>query len=377
MNGFQRRIFGATLAAALMAPSTSSAQLRATLDAGGANVRYADTLSVIAKTLSPTISYDGDALRASAMGVVSSLDDASRSMQGAVALSMLSPAIGSARFELGGDAGGTTHQDGTRTGRYLARARLPAGIATAGMWLSGAAGHTWDGSLWHRVAEGDLGVWMRSGRFSVLGIVSPAAVGDSIRYTDGQAIIRWDALRAELQAGAGFRGGDALVQGPSNSWGSVAATFWLFPQVGLVASGGSYPMDLTQGFPGGRYVSAAIRIAAQPRRVAGQSGGHTPLERGAVSTENRLTISARSDGKRVLRLHAPRAGRVEVMGDLTNWAPVALERATAGWWTVVLPIGPGAYQINVRHDGGAWAVPAGLPAVEDEFGTKVGVVHVR
>ena len=377
MNEVQRRVFSAALTAALLAPSTTDAQLRATVDAGGASVRYADSLSVTATTLSPSISYDGDALRGSATGVLSSLGDASRSMQGSVALSVLSPPFGSARLELGGDAGGTTHQDGTRTGRYLGRARLHVGPGTTGMWLSGAAGHTWDGSLWHVVAEGDLGVWMRRGRFSLLGMVSPAAVGDSIRYTDGQAIIRWDAPRVELQAGAGLRSGDALVQGPSNSWGSVAATVWLFPQLGLVASGGSYPMDLTQGFPGGRYVSAALRIAAQPRRAPVQADMRAPRERSPSTAESRPSIALTASGNRALRLHVPGARRVEIVGDLTGWTAVALTPAEAGWWTVALPVGPGMYQINVRQDGGAWTVPAGLQAVVDEFGTRVGVIHIR
>lgn len=377
MNASHIRALGLMLVATVVAPWPSGAQLRATIDAGGANVRYADSVSLVAKTLAPSISFDGEAVRASAMGVLSSLGDASRSMQGAASLSVLSPAFGPARVELGADAGGTTHQDGTRTGRYLGRARLHAGMASRGAWLGGAGGHTWDGSLWHTVLEGDLGAWMRRGRLSLLGIVTPSAVGDSIRYTDSQAIIRWSAVRTELQAGAGFRSGDALVQGPSSTWGSVTATVWLFPQVGVVASGGSYPMDFTQGFPGGRYVSAALRIATQPRSALRQGRAATAPARVAPTGENGTTISATGDGKRLLRLHAPGAKRVEVMGDLTNWKSATLAPASGGWWTLVLPLAAGTYQINVRMDGGAWVVPAGLQASVDEFGAPVGVVHVR
>lgn len=371
-----RRVLDAIIVAALLSPSIGNAQLRATLDVGGANVRYADSLSVMAKTLSPSIGFNGDVFRASATGVLSSLGDASRSMQGTVALSVLSPRIGPVRVELGGDAGGTTHQDGTRTGRYLGRARIHASRATIGMWLGGAAGHTWDGALWHAVAEGDIGAWMRKGRFSLLGVVTPSAVGDSIRYADGQAIVRWEALRAELQAGAGIRSGNALVQGPSNGWSSASATVWLFPQLGIVGSAGSYPMDLTQGFPGGRYVSAAVRISAQPRRLSGQFTAPASAEPSSTS-ENALTVSSFTDGRRLLRLHAPGARGVEIMGDLTSWTPVALTDAPNGWWTVILPVESGVYQINVRKDGGAWTVPSGLQATVDEFGAPVGVIVIR
>lgn len=378
MNVSPIRIPGMIAVALLAAPSLLQAQLRATIDAGGANVRYADSVSLMATTVSPTISYDGGPVSASAMGVLSSLGDATRSMQGAVALSLLSSAFGPARLEVASGAGGTTHQDGTRTGRYLGRARLHAGVAQRGLWIGGSAGQTWDSSMWHTVVEGDVGGWMKHGGISLLGTVTPSAVGDSIRYTDTQAIVRWDGLRTELQAGAGLRSGSALARGSSSTWGSLTATLWLFPQVGLVASGGSYPMDATQGFPGGRYVSGALRIAAQPRsaRLTGAQAVLSPSRKG-LAAENGLVIAAARDGKRTLRLHAPGAQRVEVMGDFTGWTPVTLTASANGWWSVTLPLQPGTYQVNLRTNGGAWTVPAGSQAVVDEFGTRVGVVHVR
>ena len=373
-----RRTTGMLAFAAFVMPLTLQAQLRATLDAGGANVRYADSVSLVATTISPTIRFEGGPLNASAMGVLSSLGDASRSMQGAVALSLLSSPLGPARLELASDAGGTTHQDGTRTGRYLGGARLHAGAASRGIWVGASAGQTWDSSRWHTVMEGDVGGWMKMGGVSLLATVTPSAVGDSISYMDTQGIVRWDGERAELQGGVGLRRGDALVQGPSSTWGSVTGTYWILPQVGIVGSGGSYPMDLTQGFPGGRYVSAALRIATEPRNAQRRPViAVTTPERRAPVTENGLSISAPRDGRRAIRFHAAGAQRVEIMGDFTGWKPAALAPAGSGWWTLSLPLNAGTYQLNVRTDGGAWTVPAGVQATVDEFGARVGVVHVR
>jgi 1,4-alpha-glucan branching enzyme len=83
------------------------------------------------------------------------------------------------------------------------------------------------------------------------------------------------------------------------------------------------------------------------------------------------------NGGRTIRLHAPGARSVEVMGDFTNWQPFTLTTAPDGWWIAARPIDPGRYQLNVRVDGAAWSVPAGVPETVDEFGTPVGVLDLR
>jgi hypothetical protein len=65
------------------------------------------------------------------------------------------------------------------------------------------------------------------------------------------------------------------------------------------------------------------------------------------------------------------------MGDFTDWNAVSLGRGNDGWWTVTLPIPRGIHEVNVRINGGSWAVPAGLPRKSDEFGSAVGVLIVE
>lgn len=360
------------------APLAGECQVRATVDAGGASVRYADTASLTAATLAPAIHFDAGALRGGAAGVLSSLGDGTRSMQGSLALSALSQAFGPLRAELAGNAGGTTHQDGARTGQYLGRGRAHLTSGPRGLWAGAAMGHTWDGATWHAVVEGDLGAWARMGSVSVLGTLVPSSVGDSIRYTDAQGILGWSGRRAELQASAGVRNGDDIIESSSRTWGSISATLWILPQVALVAAGGSYPTDFTQGFPGARYASVALRVAAQPRPRFQRSGAvEARPVRKAVALSQGFEANALPDGRHALRIHAPGARRVELMGDFTGWKPVALTPAGNGWWALAQPVGRGSYQLNVRIDGAAWGVPPGVTTGVDEYGARVGLVHLR
>jgi 1,4-alpha-glucan branching enzyme len=83
------------------------------------------------------------------------------------------------------------------------------------------------------------------------------------------------------------------------------------------------------------------------------------------------------NGRRTIRVHAPAARSVEVMGDFTAWQPLALTPASGGWWTATLAIAPGTYQLNVRVNGGGWDVPAGVLETVDEFGARVGLLVLR
>jgi hypothetical protein len=56
---------------------------------------------------------------------------------------------------------------------------------------------------------------------------------------------------------------------------------------------------------------------------------------------------------------------------------MAMKAAGRDWWTVTLPLSTGAYQMNVRVNGGEWLVPPGLTPLKDEFGGTTGLLVVR
>jgi hypothetical protein len=84
-----------------------------------------------------------------------------------------------------------------------------------------------------------------------------------------------------------------------------------------------------------------------------------------------------SGHRRLIRVRAPGARTVELMGDFTGWMPVILERSERGSaeWALLRSIPPGIYRLNLRVDGGAWGVPPGITALNDDFG-PVGILKI-
>jgi hypothetical protein len=167
----------------------------------------------------------------------------------------------------------------------------------------------------------------------------------------------------------------------ARTWGNLTAVAPLTPRFALVVSGGTYPIDPTQGFPGGRFVSASVRIATRKIREAPPpQAERAQVEAGATGAALavRSFVAERSRaGWVTLRVNAQRARLVEVSGDFTNWTPVSLERTSDGLWSTTLRINPGKYQMNLRLDGGNWLVPPGLLSMLDEFGGSVGLLIIE
>lgn len=368
-----RALRAVVAAAAALSAHTSWAQRGATLDVGAVTVRYTDSTRLRATTLAPSLRFGEGAFSGAANGTLSLFDDSAWTGQGTVSLSVLSPFAGALRAELAADAGGSTHEDGTRTGRYLGRGRLHIGDRSAGAWAGLAAGQTWDGANWRNLAQGDAGVWMRRGTAVLFVTANPVRVGEELRYTDAEALVLFERGRTELVMRAGIRGGDSTALHSESRWGSVAATFWMLPNLALVGAGGTYPADFTQGFPGGRFAALSLRVAARGHRDS--APGRTTTRSGQSGP--RMELRSMGAGHHLVRVHAPNARRVEIMGDLTSWTPVMLEPDADGWWQSSLTAGRGTYQVNVRVNGGRWIAPAGLPQSTDEFGVPVGVLAIR
>ena len=153
------------------------------------------------------------------------------------------------------------------------------------------------------------------------------------------------------------------------------------PRFALVLSGGTYPIDPTQGFPGGRFVSASVRVSTRRVREApppqAEQAQVETIATGAVPAVTSFVAERSHAGWVTLRVSAPHAQLVEVSGDFTNWTPSRLERASDGRWSATFPINRGKYQMNLRLDGGKWLVPPGLLSMLDEFGGSVGLLVIE
>lgn len=372
-----------SFAAALMfvAPALLAAQrVTSSLSAGAVSVRYADEPALSALTLSPILAYSTPRALAGVAATFSLADEGRWSSQGTLLGSVLTPMSRSGWLgELGGMAGGSAHADGARTAQLLGSARVHHSSATFAAWAGLGAGTMWDGVAWNDVQQAELGLTRRgttSFAPTITATVQPTRAADTLRFTDAQVALTMPVSdRFELRASVGGRMGKALaVLGRDDRvWGDLGLTAWLAGRMAVVAAVGTYPVDPTQGFPSGQFVSVALRLGGRRPVVLPQSRDEEVARRAADAAGLRAFEVRKLEDDRVrLRIRVPGARAVELMGDLTTWMPVALNRAADGWWTIVVTAAPGAHELVVRVNGGAWVVPPGLPVVVDEFGGRTG-----
>jgi len=377
---------GALTAILFVARASHAQRVESTLDIGGAALRYADTLSTGAATITPHLVADWGSGFIEASGTYSQFTSGGGwSTQAFLSASRFMPINGGFFGEVGGFAGGSTHNDGTRTGEVIANGRLHLARDKREFFLGFGGGRTWDGAAWRSLLLAELGTSIGSGPTSALFSISPTMVNDSIKYADAQASLSWKGEAVDLGAMLGFRLGNQLTTLNANvkGWASASAVLWITPRIGVALGGGNYPVDPTQGFPGGRFVSLSLRLAQgrhPSQQAIDQTGQESRLPELAPSTTPDVTgfAASRGVGEAVtLRVNAPAARSVEINGDFTNWVPAQLAPAEGGWWSASFPIKHGKYQMNIRVNGGQWIVPPGLLSMVDEFGGTVGLLVIE
>ena len=377
-----RAITRLLLAQALLAQTLGAQQVRSSIVLGGVRVRYADALDVNALMLSPAVTVQSGAGVLGASGTFSSPTIGPWSAQGQLAGSIFRTVAAPLAIEVGALAGGSTAQDRTRTGHAQAVARAHVTASRAGLWVGGSAGRAWNGAAWQPTRVTELGAWTQGELLGVVATYVPTVANDSVRYADAQLSLRLRSTRFEIDGVLGHRGdaSSALGVDDPSTWASVSASMRLSARAAVIASGGTYPLDLLQGFPSGRFVSLGIRLTGPGSGPSPEFARTTDeLERDRLLRAGVGALGVRriAEGRHELRLRASGAQRMEMTGDLTGWQPVAMQAAPDGWWTIVLDGAPGRYELTVRRDGGAWVVPPGLMRRRDEFGGVSGLITLR
>lgn len=373
------RILKALACVALCAcPALGDAQTWGYLETGGARVRYDDTLSVTAGTLSaaanaltPTASFSG-------LIAASTTRQSSWTVFGSAQGSALTPAFGALRGELHGGGSFTTYGAGSAgTGQLMGGARLHLTRRSAGAWIGAAAGKVRDPFGWRSSTSSEIGAWVQLSRAVAQAVVLPVRIAGGVRYTDVEGTLRFDNPRVELTGVAGTRSAIAGYEENASAWASVNAVAWISPAVGITAGAGSYPADPGQDLPAAAYLSLGVRYS--PRNVRRASTVLSPDVLSAVEREATpaMAVSIGAPGRKTISYRVAAARSVEIMGDFTDWTPVPMSSSRpAGTWSISLPVTSGVHQVNVRVDGGEWTVPSGLTAVRDEFGGSVGILLV-
>lgn len=343
-------------------------------------LQYADTVNTGAAAISGDALFQTHRAVAEALGTFSQFFTGGSSAQGVLSGSYFMQSGPRVLTELGAVAGGSAHHDGTRTGQVLGNLRFHYQLAAGELFAGVGAGRSSFGDGAQNVLIGEAGVSRQIRAIDASFVLTPVAL-DSAKYADSQLSMSWTYGNLDLSALAGFRFGDQLesLGGTARGWGSLSAVAWIKPGIAAVISGGSYPIDPTQGFPGGRFASASIRFVRGHRRQSPT----TPVAPIAVAGAEDSAVMDSFAWKRInareitLKAAAPRARNVEVSGDFTGWVPMKLTNAGDGAWTLTLPLPPGQYQMNLRIDGGRWSVPPGLLRMVDEFGGVVGLLIVE
>jgi len=367
----------------MSAASLSAQRVKSSIDLTGTGVWYADSIRATGTSIAPAFRLDWPAASLDGSFALSQLGASRSSLQGSVTPSVFTPSIGPFSAELAGAFGGSAHRDGTRTGSALGMARVYAAKPNASAWIGVGGGNTWDDSVWRNVRQREVGAWIQRNSFTAMATVDPVTVADTLSYTDTQLALRYETRRFAVDLTGGRRGGSVgpEIGGTRRTWGSVSGLLWLSERVAIVASGGSYPVDFTQGYPGGRFAMLALRLSSRNSRrsvsIASRDGTNDrTAERGsAILTD--FVVRTDSGVHRSIRVEAGGANSVEISGDFTQWRPVRLVQSADGSWTVSVPIALGTHQVNVRVDGGEWVAPPGLLTSKDEFGGVVGILIVE
>jgi hypothetical protein len=92
-----------------------------------------------------------------------------------------------------------------------------------------------------------------------------------------------------------------------------------------------------------------------------------------------LGVHRLADGRWRFVMRAPRAERVELVGDFNGWSggKHRLQRADNGRWHIDLTLPPGRHTFMYLVDGLHWMTPDGTARIPDGFGREVGVVWVE
>jgi hypothetical protein len=342
-------------------------------------VKYDGYLASGAVALVPSVSWRSARSTLGARGAVLVFESGNASIQGLLSAGTFSPAVGALRVEATGEAGASVYAGFARFAHALGRVRLHA---LGGRWGVGA------GPLLGRISRGEdraggawggsAGWWARLPGGAVEASWTRLSAGDTA-YSDLQGRARWRRGAVTVEAAAGTRFGSR--GGGTGVYGDLSATARLSEWLSLVVAGGVYPSDPVRGSIPGRYVTAGVRLAprATARAEAAQRLG-TLLSHGsdsAASSLQRAEVSLeRLDGLAVLVVRAAGAQRVEVMGDFTDWQPLALTPSGNGRYRYTLGLPPGMHRFNLRVDGGPWGAPRGAGVAADEFGGVAAVVVV-
>lgn len=400
------------LAAGQRALGQSTSELESRLEAGAIMSSRPGTLPLGAFALTPGIRYADQRFTASARGSAWVGGDRWQLGDAAAAFEAYTPLLYGVRAEVLANASRLFFDPTVQNDQFDAEGRLHFMRQRGGVWLGSGVARPLRVAAVSNVNVSSGGIWTKLGATTVRGSVTsflftkvaidslenpapcarlsaaPATVSEAgaalaavtansacrhqSRLTDLETALRWEHKLMELSVRGGRRFGSSFDVTPeSRQWASMQAAIWITSQLAAVAGGGREPAQPTRGLPARSFGSLGVMLA------------YWPIPRGIVPVETPASLvhafELRPAGVALQRLTARIGGveTVEIMGDFTDWAPIHLIRRGRDLWELLIPMGPGVHQINLRIDGGVWIAPPGVPTIKDGFNGEVGVLVIK
>jgi hypothetical protein len=352
-------------------------QVGVSLDAAAAHVDYDGFLPSAAYSVSPAILVRGRPVEARFAATYLVFASGNASAQVLATVASRGVRVGRWRAHVAATGGMSGYERVARSGHALFSAAATRGWPRWAAWLEGGGGWADGGGAPRPAWIAGGGLRHRLGALVLSSTITAAGVGDT-SYVDlgtaaGLALGPW-RLDGTLGARLPSHGGGEGV------YGEATAVLAASNRVGLFIGGGRYPSDPVRGSIAGNYLSGGVRLAAGGRPRARPAVPRVDVATASASGASSLfmtRLNVRPTGDSVaLRVIAPEASIVEVMGGFTAWQPVALQPVGSGVWERRFRLVPGLHRLNVRLDRGAWEVPSGATPLSDGFGGTVGTFVV-
>jgi hypothetical protein len=362
---------------ACVASGPLGAQGRSALDVGLAVVRFPDERStVVGPSMAWSAAREWRRLFASLdAGGVATLDAASGSLT----------AIGGARRPFAGTwlADGSAELFGAAgSGRHAASSAMLAGrlirhIGRGGAWARASAARAdrlagtlpasgVDAGAWWSWSRGRVSAMARDQRATAqlfAGTTREVLVGTTpVHYVEGAvgAHLEGDVVSVDVTAGVRRAPDAAHAYEPMLA---ASAAFWQGPTHAWTLTVARQPPDWVRGADAAQWVAVGMRFFEPSPMLLRAKRSRPIVQVGGTGT------------RRVLRVAAPNAHRVDVMADFTDWTPIELAKG-AGAFELELELSKGTHRMLVRIDRGAWRPAANTPAVNDDLGGRVGLLVV-
>jgi hypothetical protein len=270
--------------------------------------------------------------------------------------------------------------------------RLVLGPATRGVWLGIGQEPAWSQEVGAEGTVLGLGGWTVHDRLTISASVEQARIVRTSWYqstppeslaspvftsstrsapaTAAQVSVRWTAARLTFETAGGFT---ASMQSAPYRWGQAVVSMPVSRQFALFATAGSRaPRWFALDPGGGHRATFGLRFTDAVGPVVETIGRVHETQ-----PSLRWHLEKHKDGWRTLVVIAHRARMVEVMGDMTDWSPLALTPLGGDRWEIELPLDVGVHEIELRLDGGAWMPPPGAPTRMDGFNGEVGQIVIE